>query len=101
MSLREMADMVRDQLPSGYGLTLFVAETDRDRGMVYYISTVERPSMIRVVELWLDGQRKLAPEIRPPRAISFERRGILMSSQPQRTPRNTERRKIGSGAMQP
>lgn len=50
---RKIADQIKEQLPPGIGMTLFLFEYGR-AGAFAYVSTARRDDMVNVVREWLD-----------------------------------------------
>lgn len=58
--LRDIARMLKDVMPPGFGFTLFIFEygDDVDHGSMFYASSSERESMLKVLKEFIAKQEK-------------------------------------------
>lgn len=53
---RKLADQVREQLPEGWGLALFLFPFEDPEGTCFYISTAQRPTIVEMLKAWIKRQ---------------------------------------------
>jgi GTPase len=58
-ALKEIAGMLKDRMPPGYGFSLFVFEFGDD-GAVFYVSSAQRKDMLNVLKEFIKKQESAA-----------------------------------------